>query len=42
MATDMDHGLSGMKSEKRSMMVCISEVKNGMDNLEAKIMSADY
>ena len=42
MATDMDHGLSGMKAEMRSLMVSISPVKNGMDNLEAKIISADY
>ena len=38
----MDHGLSGMKAGMRSLMVSISPVKNGMGNLEAKIMSADY
>ena len=42
MAIDMDHGLSVMKAEMRSLIVSISPVKNGMDNLEEKIMSADY
>ena len=38
----MDHGLSGMKTGMSSLMVSIRLVKNGMGNLEAKIMSADY
>ena len=42
MAIDMDHGLSGMRAEMRSLMVSISPDKNGTDNLEAKIMSVDY